>query len=152
VDLRAFPDDGREAGQRDLLGPVILVQEEVLALLVGDVNGLAVLTPTEVHDESDVAGTAGRLASIGQLDLAGVDVGIERLITAKTILGFFQAIVLQVSKKTHVGFLSLSGFVVGSVVDGLGRSSALVELVQVIQKNLTIVVHKRLALVEKPHR
>ena len=101
-------DDG-EARQGNLLGLVVFVEEEVLALLVGDPEGLTVFaTVSEREDQGYRLSTARRFTGVQGFDLAGVDVGFFRLVaTTEAILGLFQTVGFQIAKQAHV-FLSLS--------------------------------------------
>ena len=89
----------REARQRDFLGLVILIEEEVFTLLVGDVDGLFVLLVVMLEVQGNELSTFGGNTMVGNGDTTGVDVGVDDTATAtQAVSGFFQAIGSQIIK------------------------------------------------------
>ena len=96
-----------EARKGDFLGLVVLVQEEVLTFLVGDVDGLFVLLIIMLEVQGDELSTFGGNAMVGNGDTTGVDVSInDTATTTQTVSGFFQASGSQIVKQSHDRSLS----------------------------------------------
>lgn len=98
--------NGGEARRRHLFGLVLLVDEPVLALLVRDVDRLAVLAVRQVHDDGYATGTARRLTGIGDLDGSLIGIRVTDIEAAKAVIGFFQTIVGREIAKTDIFSLS----------------------------------------------
>ena len=99
--------NNHEARQRDFLGLVVLVQEEVLTFLVGDVDGLFVLLIVMLEVQGDELSTFGGNAMVGNGDTTGVDVSVDdTATTTQTVGGFFQASGSQIVKQSHDRSLS----------------------------------------------